>query len=63
MEKGEWTKNEGWPVTPEAWKKLRAWVVRRRLSPAAAARKSFPKDVANIFRQVLPLFRFVSHSN
>ncbi len=63
MEKGEWTKNEGWPLTPEAWKKLRAWVVRRKLSPAAAARKTFPKDVANIFGQVLPLFRFVSHSS
>jgi uncharacterized protein (TIGR02453 family) len=63
MEKGEWTKNDGWPLTPEEWKKLRAWVVRRKLSPAAAARRTFPKDVANIFRQVLPLFRFVSHAN
>ena len=60
MEKGEWTKNGGWPLTPEAWKKLRAWIVRRKLSPAAAVRKSFTRDVANIFRQVFPLFRFVS---
>src|SRR5438270_1365198 len=42
MEKGEWTKNNGWPVTPEEWKKLKAWVVRKKLSPAAAARPSFP---------------------
>jgi hypothetical protein len=56
---GAWTKNEGWPVTPEEWKKLKAWVVRRKLSPAAASRKSFAKDVAKIFRDVMPLFRFV----
>jgi hypothetical protein len=60
MEKGEWTKHAGWPVTPEDWKKLKAWVVRRKLSPSAAVRPNFPKDVASIFRQVLPLFRFVS---
>ncbi|PYU29325.1 MAG: hypothetical protein DMG32_00225 [Acidobacteria bacterium] len=63
MEKGEWTKNDGWPLAPEEWKKLRAWIVRRKLPPAAALRPSFPKHVADIFRQVLPLFRFVSHSN
>ena len=60
MKKGEWTKNDGWPVTPEDWKKLRAWVVRRKLSPAAAARPSFAKEVAGIFRQVFPLFRFMA---
>ena len=59
MEKGVWTKNDGWPVTPEAWKKLKAWVVRKKLSPAAAARPGFAKDVAKIFRDVMPLFRFV----
>ncbi|HXA09608.1 MAG TPA: DUF2461 family protein [Chthoniobacterales bacterium] len=61
MEKGEWTKNDGWPLTPEDWKKLRAWVVRRKLSTAAAARPNFPEQVAGIFRQVFPLFRFVCH--
>ena len=60
MEKGEWTKHEGWPVTAEEWKKLLAWIVRREMSPAAAARPSFPKDLAGIFRQVLPLFRFIA---
>ncbi len=62
MEKGEWTRNNGWPVTPEQWKKLKAWIVRRKLTPAAAVRPSFPKDLAGVFRQVLPLFRFVSQS-
>jgi uncharacterized protein (TIGR02453 family) len=60
MEKGESTKNNGWPVTPENWKKLKAWVVRRKLSPAAAARPGFAKEIAGIFRQVIPLFRFVA---
>jgi hypothetical protein len=63
MEKGEWTKNDGWPLTPEEWKKLRAWVVRKKLSPGAAVRPGFPKDVAKIFRQLLPLLRFMSRSN
>jgi uncharacterized protein (TIGR02453 family) len=60
MEKSEWTKNEGWPVTPEDWKRLKAWVVRRKLSPAAAARPGFAAEVAGIFRQVFPLFRFMT---
>jgi uncharacterized protein (TIGR02453 family) len=59
MEKGEWTKHEGWPVNPDEWKKLKAWVVRRKLSPSAAARPAFLKEVATIFRQVYPLFEFV----
>ena len=59
MEKGEWTKHDGWPVTPEEWQKLKAWVVRRKLSLSAAVRSSFPEDVAAIFRQVHPLLRFV----
>jgi uncharacterized protein (TIGR02453 family) len=63
MEKGEWTKHGGWPVTPEEWKKLKAWIVRRKLSPAAAVRPAFPKDVAKILRQVLPLLQFASASN
>lgn len=62
MEKGQWTKNEGWPLKPEEWKKLKAWIVRRKLSPSAAVRASFLRDVAAIFRQVYPLFHFVSHS-
>jgi uncharacterized protein (TIGR02453 family) len=60
MEKGEWTKHEGWPVAAEEWKKLLAWIVRRKMSPAAAARPSLVKDAAKIFKQVLPLFRFIA---
>jgi uncharacterized protein (TIGR02453 family) len=63
MEKGEWTKNEGWPLTPEDWKKLRAWIVRRKLPAAAAARPGFSKQVASVFRQVFPLFRLICHAN
>jgi len=62
MEKGEWTKHEGWPAAMEEWKKLKAWVVRRKLSPSAAVRASFPKEVAMIFRRLLPLFQYVSYS-
>lgn len=62
MEKGEWTKNDGWPLTSVDWKKLRAWIVRKKLSAAAAVRPRFAKQVTVIFREVLPLFRFVCHS-
>src|SRR5882762_4632252 len=57
--KGAWTKNNGWPTTAD-WPKLQAWIVRKRLSPAAAARASFPMDVAKTFRDVYPLLKFTS---
>ena len=63
VEKGEWIKNEGWPVTPEEWKKLKAWVVRRKLSPSTTVKPTFLKEAAAIFRQVYPLFQFISQSN
>jgi hypothetical protein len=31
MVKGEWTKNDGWPVVAD-WPKLQAWIVRKKLS-------------------------------
>ena len=34
--KGEWTKNAGWPTQPEQWKKLKGWVIRKKLKPSAA---------------------------
>jgi len=58
--KGEWTRHDGWPVAPEVWKKIQAWIVRRKLTPAAATSASFPRDLAKIFRQVYPLLRFTS---
>jgi hypothetical protein len=57
--KGEWTKNEGWPTAAD-WPKLQAWIVRKKLSPAAATRISFSTDVGKIFRDVYPLVKFTS---
>jgi uncharacterized protein (TIGR02453 family) len=59
MTKGEWKNNSGWP-TNEDWPKLQAWIVRKKISPSAATRASFPNDLAKIFRGVFPLLRFVS---
>jgi len=60
MEKGEWTKHSGWPTAEENWKKILAWIVRRKLSPVAATRASFPRDAVKIFRDLYPLLRFTS---
>jgi hypothetical protein len=49
----------GWPST-ENWKKLQAWIVRRRFTPAAATRSKFRGDVGKIFRDLYPLLRFTS---
>jgi len=60
MEKSEWTKHNGWPVSPEDWKKILAWIVRRKMSPAVATRVSFSREAGRIFREVFPLLRFTS---
>ena len=60
MEKGEWSKRDGWPMMPENWKKILGWIVRRKMSPAAAVRASFPREVAKIFRDLFPLCKFTS---
>ncbi len=62
-EKGEWTKHVGWPLEPAAWEKLRGWVVRRKFPQGAATRPKFVMDVAQVFREVYPLFSFVSSIN
>lgn len=59
-EKGEWTKHSGWPVAREDWNKILAWIVRRKLSPVAAMRASFPRDLTKIFRDLYPLLRYTS---
>ena len=59
-EKGNWTKHEGWPVRPEDWKKIQAWIVRRKMKPAAATKPGFPGDVFKIFREVYPLLKFTT---
>ena len=58
--KGEWTAHEGWPASPEDWKKILAWIVRRKFVPAAASRASFPREAAKVFRDLYPLLRFTS---
>jgi hypothetical protein len=59
-EKGEWTKHQGWPVKPEEWKKLQAWIVRRKFAPAAATQTGFDREVTKIFREVYPLYPFTT---
>jgi len=58
--KGEWTKHSGWPVSTEDWKKIQAWIVRRKFSPSAATHASFPREAARVFRDLYPLVRFTS---
>ncbi len=59
-EKGEWTKNKGWPLRPEDWKKLKGWIVRKQMKPSAATRASFPRDAQKILTDLFPLYRFLS---
>ena len=63
MEKGEWAKKDGWPLAPEEWKKIRGWIVRRLMKPAAATRPQFTADVARVFRDLYPLYAFTSKPN
>jgi len=62
-EKREWTKHSGWPTAPEQWRKLQAWIVRRRFSPGAATRVGFEREVAKVFRDVYPFYEFTSSPN
>lgn len=59
-EKGDWTKHDGWPVTPDDWKKIQAWIVRKKFTPTAAMRATFPREAAKIFKDLYPLLRFTS---
>ena len=59
-EKNSWTKHKGWPTKPEEWKKLKAWIVRRKFSIASSMRPNFPTEAAKVFRDVLPLYQFTS---
>jgi uncharacterized protein (TIGR02453 family) len=63
VEKGEWTDRKGWPLTPEDWKSLRGWIVRRKLKTAAATGASFTGEISKMFRDVYPLLRFTSFSD
>jgi uncharacterized protein (TIGR02453 family) len=57
--KGEWTKHDGWP-TAANWPKLQGWIVRKKVSPAAATRGTFPADIIKIFRDLYPLLKFTA---
>lgn len=59
-EKGEWTRHEGWPTDPGNWKKMLAWIVRKKMKPAAATRAAFRVEVIKIFRDLYPLLPFTS---
>jgi uncharacterized protein (TIGR02453 family) len=59
-EKGEWTKHRGWPTVLEDWKKILAWIVRKKMKPAAAASTAFRGEVIKVFRDLYPLVRFTS---
>lgn len=62
VEKGEWKRHSGWPASPEEWKKIVGWVVRRKMPPSAAVSAKFVGDVEKIFRAVHPLYKFTSSS-
>ena len=62
-EKGEWTKHSGWPAASEDWNRILAWIVRRKLTSAAATKASFPREIAKIFRDLYPLLRYTSLPN
>ena len=59
-EKGEWTKNGGWPLEPAQWKKLKGWVVRKKMKPSAATRADFTRELQKILTDLFPLYRFLS---
>ena len=59
-EKGQWTKHEGWPTEVERWKRIQAWIVRKKMKPSAATSPSFPRDLVKMFREVYPLLKFTS---
>ncbi len=42
-EKGEWTKHEGWPTEAESWKRIQAWIVRKKMKPSAATSAILPE--------------------
>jgi uncharacterized protein (TIGR02453 family) len=59
-EKGDWTKHEGWPTDLENWKKILAWIVRKKMKPADATRGAFRGELIKTFRDVYPLLKFTS---
>jgi uncharacterized protein (TIGR02453 family) len=60
LEKKEWKEQPGWPADVEDWKKLQAWIVRRKMKSGDATRATFPRDIAKIFSELYPLLKFTS---
>lgn len=60
MEKGEWTKHQSWPVAVEDWRRILAWIVRKKMKPGAAVKAGFPGEVSKVFRELYPLLKFTS---
>jgi uncharacterized protein (TIGR02453 family) len=58
--KGKWTQQNGWPTEAEHWKKLQAWVVRKKMKPSAALEASFPKELLKIYKDLYPILEFTS---
>lgn len=63
VEKGEWTKHDGWPVKVENWKKIQGWVVRKKMKTGAATKPGFVKDVEKLFKELWPVWKFTSAAN
>ena len=59
-EKGEWTKHDGWPTEVESWKRIQAWIVRKKMKPSTAKSATFPKELEKIFRELYPVLKFTS---
>jgi uncharacterized protein (TIGR02453 family) len=59
-EGGGWKQKAGWPLEPEEWKRLKGWVVRRKMKPGAAMRANFPGEIGKLFREVYPLYEFTT---
>jgi uncharacterized protein (TIGR02453 family) len=57
-EKKEWKEQAGWPTKPDDWKRMRAWIVRVRMTPASAVRGEFADELGRVFREVYPLLGF-----
>ncbi len=59
-QKGNWTKQAGWPTEPEDWKRMRGWIVRKKLKPSAALKIELPRELCRAFRELYPLLHFTS---
>ncbi len=61
-EKGDWAQHPGLPKSDDDWLSLQAWVVRKTFPPGnrAVAGPGFAGKVAEIFRQLYPLYVFTS---